>query len=169
MEYDKSDKFLRAAFDTVKRYDPDTYGRMSRAHWRVSTDVPTAFPEAWRQQTSNPFDYMELMEVFGTTLNHDTAKMQGIKIAQNETFVNKDAVTDWAQSNGVHSVAFGATVLVHEFQHIQNNSRGSRDTRGEVGASLAGSAFAAKLPGYDGQAIKQLSDSHAAARVAGYL
>jgi hypothetical protein len=167
MEYDKSDHFLRAAFAYVQRYDPATYAKMENSNWHVATDVRAAFPETWREQLSGFESAMSLSNSFGTTLNSETARMDGINIVTSETFVNLDAVRGWAEGNDVNPAEFGATVLVHEFQHIANHSRGQMDTRGEVDASLAGSAFAAKLPGRDGQAIKALSDSHARAIAAG--
>jgi hypothetical protein len=136
MQYDGSDSFLTAAFAVVKEYDPKTYARMAR-------------DDSWLV-VSMSGDYG-----LGETLSSANSQLHGMA----GTRINPANINRQSKQLQIDPTMFTAAVLVHEYRHAHQSLAVIENTdKAESQAFHAGSAFAEKLPGYDGKMIKAISD-----------
>jgi|SRR5579859_2220110 len=155
MHYNTQDAFLRAGFDLVRQYDPETYERMTRDKWLVSTDFDEIFGLARDvnsgQRLSDDFGaWFTVQAAYGATVSDANPT---VVAPEPLVYINRDSIERWASKAGVNPAAVTASTLVHEYEHTHESDMD------ETAAFRAGSAFAAKLPGRDGVEIKRMSDT----------
>jgi len=147
LQFDHDDLELAAGFAAVRQYDPDTYARMRAARWHVSVNPFDLALDFGLSLMSEPHSMM----AEGVTLPGPAAS-GGVAL----TWINIELMRAMIQGEKIGAAVFMAEVLVHEFAHIHTEGHNEQE------AFTAGSAFAVKIPGRDGNVLLRASEDAAA-------
>jgi hypothetical protein len=158
MKFDKSDKLLADTLQVIAKYDAALYARMMADDWTVTfrfDDLPA--------DTVAMFRELQKAELYGTTAPKlcmgDMRAREALGPAARVT-LGAAAIEQRAGILNVPPAMFAASILAHEYTHINQAQCSGDPFRMEPAAYDAGTELARRLPAPYGERIAEFSEEN---------